>query len=237
MAQIEIPDSEEEEEPVEEIAELPPMVSPINPKTEVFAFANWSQTSRILESNPANGGIFGDTLGIRADELSLNVWSYGIGIRSELKKNFLWQGGISWIRNGETFDFEATDSDSTFRYQTFYNYIAMPLKLMYRYGTRVSVYGAVGIVPQMFFSYRQEQQWTTVDNTASDEQIRTRNGYSSFVMSGVLNLGVQLRMNSGVSVFLEPEYRFQFTDSYEETDSFEHFGRAIGLNMGITYPL
>jgi len=237
FAQIEVPDSDSDPDPEPKNVVITPKAMPDSPKTEVFAFANWSQTNRTLQPNPAQDGIFADSLGIRADEKALNVWSYGIGIRSQLYKNISWQGGISWLRNGETFDYQATDSDSSFRYQTYYNYISMPLKLMYRYGNRVSVFGGVGIVPQMFFSYRQEQQWTTPENTAFDEQFKTRNGYNSFVLSGAASIGVQVRMNNGIAIYVEPEYRFQFTNSYEETDGFEHFGRAIGVNMGISYPL
>jgi hypothetical protein len=149
----------------------------------------------------------------------------------------MWQGGISWLRNGETFNYVATDSDSTFAYQTFYNYVAMPLKVMYKYGNRVRFYGGVGLTPQMFFSYRQEQQWTTINNNQMDETIKTRNGYNSFVLSGTLTAGVQLRFNKGTSVFIEPEYRIHLTNSYEAIDSYEHFGRAFGLNMGFTYPI
>ncbi|MCR9173650.1 MAG: porin family protein [bacterium] len=234
QAQIEVPESngKQEEKEVEEA------ILPLEPvKTEVIAFANWSNTSRVLRPNSANDGLFGEPLGIREDEKNLNVWSYGLGFRSDLGKRFMWQGGISWIRNGETFTYEAPDTDSTFAYQTFYNYIAMPLKVLFKHGSRVRVYGGVGLTPQMFFSYRQEQQWTTETNTQMDETIKTKNGYNSFVLSGTVTAGVQLRFNKGSSIFVEPEYRIHLTNSYESIDSYEHFGRAFGVNMGFTYPI
>lgn len=233
-AQIEVSSQEEEEKEEEMVDEISPLREV---KTEVLAFANWSNTSRILRPNSANNGLFGDPLGIREDEGNLNVWSYGVAFRSQMKYNLMWQGGLSWIRNGETFNFEDTESDSTFAYQTFYNYVAMPLKLMYHYGDRVRIYGGVGLVPQMFFSYRQEQQWTTVNNNQSNATVKTKNGYNSFVLSGCVNLGIQLRFNSGSSIFIEPEYRLHLTNSYEKTDSYEHFGRAFGLNVGFSYPI
>lgn len=231
--QIEVPEREKEpsEDQIQAALELPPK----EVETEAFIYTNWSQTSRVLEPNSSNGGLYADSLGIRADEIPLNVWSFGLGVRSQLRKNFMWQGGISWIRNGEAFDFQT--ADSSLSYQTYYNYIAMPLKIMYRYGERVSVYGGVGLVPQMFFSFRQERQWKTGTNFEDRETVKTRNGYNTFVLSGVGNIGVQLRMNSGVSIFAEGEYRQQFTSSYETTDSFEHYGRAFGVNLGMTYPL
>lgn len=234
MAQIEVPTQEEKEEVEEVVIETIPLKEV---KTEVLAFANWSNTNRVLRPNSANDGLFGAPLGDRENEQNLNVWSYGIAVRSDVGSNLMWQGGISWIRNGETFNYEATDSDSTFAYQTFYNYVAMPLKVLYKYGGRVRFYGGLGITPQMFFSYRQEQQWTTVNNTQVNETIQTKNGYNSFVLSGTITGGVQLRFNKGSSVFIEPEYRFHLTNTYEAIDSFEHFGRAFGINMGFTYPI
>ena len=232
-AQIEVPEPSEEEEEVvvDELLLLDEV------KTEAIVYANWSNTNRVLRPNSANDGLFGEPLGIREDEQNLNVWSYGIAFRSDLRNRFMWQGGISWIRNGETFNYEATDSDSTFAYQTFYNYVAMPLKVMFKYGYRVRFYGGLGLTPQMFFSYRQEQQWTTVNNTQLDETIKTRNGYNSFVLSGTVTAGVQLRFNKGSSIFIEPEYRIHLTNSYGAIDSYEHFGRAFGVNMGLTFPI
>ncbi|PWL24127.1 MAG: hypothetical protein DCO96_15165 [Fluviicola sp. XM-24bin1] len=233
-AQIEITTPEEEEPEEEKQIDILPLQLV---KTEVIAFANWSNTFRDLRPNSANDGLFGEPLGERANEANLNVWSYGLGIRSDLKNRFMWQGGISWLRNGETYQYDDPDTDSTFAYQTFYNYVAMPLKVMYRYGYRVRFYGGIGLVPQMFFSYRQEQQWTTVNNTQMDETVKTRNGFNSFVLSGTITAGIQLRFNKGSSIFIEPEYRLHLTNSFEEIDSYEHFGRAFGINMGFTYPI
>lgn len=237
-AQIELPAQKEEKvvEKEEEVVERK-NVDPSDIKTEIVVYANWASTSSVLRSNPANDGIFGEPLGIREDESNLNVWSYGIAFRSVFKKNFMWQGGISWMRNGESFDYQAPNSDSTFSYQTYYNYIAMPLKVMYQTGGRVNFYGGVGLTPQLFSSYRQEQQWTTVLNTQVTETVKTRNGYNTFLLSGSLTAGVQLRMNGGASIFVEPEYRFHLTNSYTEIDSYEHFGRAFGMNIGFTYPI
>jgi len=234
QAQIEVTEPIEEES--EEVTELDLLVLK-GVKTEVVAYANWSNTNRVLRPNSANDGLFGEPLGIRADEQNLNVWSYGLAIRNDLRNHFMWQGGISWIRNGETFNYQATDSDSTFAYQTFYNYVAMPLKVMYKYGNRVRFYGGLGLIPQMFFSYRQEQQWTTTNNTQLSETVKTKNGFNSFVLSGTITAGVQLRFNKGSSVFIEPEYRVHLTNSYQDIDNYEHFGRAFGINMGFTYPI
>lgn len=232
--QIEIKSTPEKTDE-KDVMELEPEKKPKESTTEVYGFMNWSATNRKLVENTSGNGLFADTLGERANEIGLNVWSFGLGLRSEIKGNWMWQGGITFMRNGESYLYE--DVDTSFSYQTYYNYIAMPLKVVYAYGDKFKVYGGAGIVPQMFFSYRQEQQWTTTKNVTGSETIKTRNGYNTFVMSFAASIGFQMRVQNNVSLFVEPEYRYQFINSYTKTDGLQHFGRAIGLNLGFTYKL
>lgn len=199
---------------------------------EIFGLANWSHTTRVLEENV---GLFGDTLGERAKEQPLNIWSYGIGMRSFITENLAWEGGISFIRNGETYDFQGTDT--AYSYSTIYRYIGMPVKLNYYTGDNVRFIASIGIVPQMFLAYKQHREWTdSVDHTDS-EDYETKSGYNSFVVSGVVNAGVQFKMNGRYYVSIIPEFRYQLTNTYEKTDSYKHFSRALGFNIGLSYLL
>lgn len=200
--------------------------------TEVFFTANFSATNRSLITNE---GLFADTLGERAKELGLNVWSFGIGFRSQINPYLAWQGGLSLMRNGESYDFRGTDT--AFSYQTIYTYVAMPLKILYTYGNKCRVYGAAGLVPQMFFGYRQDQQFETTLNATGEETIQLKSGYNTFAMSAVFNVGVQAYFENKISLFIEPEYRYQFTNSYVKTDGLKHFANALGVNFGISYTL
>lgn len=231
-AQIEVPVPTE---PVENI-EVPNDRDLSTVQTEVFGYASWGFSNRILIENTYNSGIFADTLGERANEGALKIWSFGIGLRNQIHNNLWWQGGLSLLRNGESYDF--VDTDTSFSYQTSYTYIGMPLKLSYvlQFG-RLKIYAGGGVVPQMFFRYKQEQQWETKLNSTGDATIKSNTGYNSFAMSWVGNLGIQYYTGSNVAIFVEPEYRHQFISSYTKTDSYQHYGRVFSVNIGLTMAL
>jgi hypothetical protein len=200
--------------------------------TEVYLVTNWSNTSRKLESSAPP---FGDTLGQRAFENNLSRWSFGIGFRNTLNRHISIQGGISYMRNGESYLFE--ESDTLFKYNTTYTYVGMPIKALYTYGEDFKILAGAGLTPQLFISYVQEQEWRDSVNATGDDRIKEQNGYSSFVLSAAFNIGVQLKLSDSFTFLFMPEYRIQLTDSYIDTDSFDHFARAFGFDVGITYKL
>lgn len=199
---------------------------------EFIIYSNWSVTNRNLSINE---GLFGDPLGEREFESNLNIWSFGLGFRQRSLEHLTWEGGLSFIRNGESYLFEG--ADSTFTYNTSYSYIGMPIKLYYTVGNQFRFYAGGGVIPQMFFRYRQDQEWTDPTNNTYTESFTYRNGYSQFVLALVLNVGGQVNLGNAWSVFAMPEYRYQITDSYTITDSYNHFGRALGITFGLTRTL
>ena len=52
--------------------------------TSLYFNTNWSYTPRKLE---VNEGLFGDSLGERANETAGNRWSFGLGFRNQIHKN------------------------------------------------------------------------------------------------------------------------------------------------------
>lgn len=199
---------------------------------EVFFVVNRSLTSRVLKEND---GLFAKPLGKRAEEINLKTWSYGIGFRSQLNKHIGWEGGISYLQNGESYAFEGTDT--TFNYQTTYSYLSMPVKFYFVHGDALKIIAGGGFIPQMFFGYKQEQQWTTSLDASEDAVIKEKSGYNSFVISAVFNAGVQLNLGGDWSLIVLPEYRIQLNSSYVENDQYTHHGRAFGVTFGLTLKL
>lgn len=203
--------------------------------TEVYLFTNWSNTSSALS---VNEGVFGDPLGERAFESSLSTWSFGIGFRSRISDFLVFDGGISLLKNGESYDF--SDVDTAYTYNTTYSYVSMPLKVMYYKdflfdnNTALTFYAGVGLVPQMFSKFKQDIEITNSENTVSNESVERRDQTSTFVLSTVFNVGIQYQFTENWSLMFIPEYRLQLTDSYSEFDSYDHFGRAFGFNVGIS---
>jgi len=196
--------------------------------TGAFVLSNWSFTNRKLIENE---GLFGDSLGYRANETGLNTWSFGIGLRSQFHSNFAWEGGISYMKNGEQYLYE--EVDTMYSYRTKYTYFAMPIKLYFTYGEKLKFLAGVGVVPQMFAGYQQEVTWRDSEGKEESSSSKLKIGYNSFVISTVFNIGLQYDFTRRIGVFLMPEYRIQLTSSYLKTSSYKHYGRSLGGNIGL----
>lgn len=196
--------------------------------TSIYIVTNWSATNRSLTEN---GDLFGEPLGERANETGLNTWSFGLGFQNEFAKHFMWDGGISFLRNGESYSFVGTDT--AYSYQTTYSYISMPLRVNYVIGKDFKFYAGGGLVPQMFLGYKQDRQWTRADNSEESETIKSKSGYNSFVISAVVNIGMMMNFNNGWSLLVSPEARFQLNSSYMNQDAYVHKGKAYGVTFGL----
>jgi hypothetical protein len=116
--------------------------------------ADWSEfyfglqpmyTFRNLRTNE---GLFGKPLGDKAEEFGSWVSSYGVGIRTTLKGNFILDIGTGVSRNRESFSINRPDS--LFEYSNTFRHIAVPIKLGYNYGDQFAFYAAIGFMPKAF---------------------------------------------------------------------------------------
>ncbi len=237
FGQIQIGGEQEKEKKEKEEKQKAPKVekeqAPVDGSTEVFLGANWSATDRVLN---VNNNIFGDSLGERAKETGLNTWSFGLGMRNQINKYLMWEGGITFLRNGEQYRFEGTDT--SYSYISTYSYIGMPIKLYYTYGVnrfRLQVGG--GVIPQMALKFRQDISYRTSEGSEDSEEVKTKDGQSSFTVSLVANVGVHYELGSGWGIYLQPEYRYQLGSTYLKTEPYKHYGTALGLSFGLTKKL
>ena len=196
--------------------------------TSIYFNTNWSYTTRRLT---VNDGLFGKPLGERANETPSNNWSFGLGFRNELHKNILLEAGLAFVQNGEKYSFE--DVDTLFDYQTTYSYISIPIKVLYTYGDDIKLLTGVGITPQMFMRYKQEQNWTTDSGQTESETIKSTIGFNNFVISATLSLGVQFKIAERWGLQVVPEYRVQLNSSNSKKDAYKHYASAIGGNIGL----
>lgn len=225
-AQVEITRETTEEELKEEES------SELDGKTEVFLMSNWSYSNRNLQINE---GLFAEPLGEREKEGALNIWSFGMGFRNQFQDKFYWEGGISYLRNGESYLFE--EKDTMYSYQTRYAYIAMPVKVYYTIGEDFKFYFGGGIIPQLFSGYRQNIKYRTNQNSEVKEEIKFYNSMNSMIISFALNAGIQVNLGGKWSVFLFPEYRHQLNSSFSITEPYLHYNRSLGFNTGLTLQL
>lgn len=234
FGQIQVGGDVKEEKPEKkEKAEKPKKEKQSDEATEVFLGANWSKTNRRLETNK---NIFGDSIGERENEIGINTWSGSIGIRTKINQFLLFEGGISYLQNGEKYDFQGTDT--SFSYTNKYNFIGMPLKLYYYYeknNFRFQV--GVGGIPQMALKFSQETRSMNSEGAEETSSIKTKVGVNSFVFSAVANIGFQYEFMPTWSVYLLPEYRVQLNSSYLNSNKFKHYGNALGVSFGLVKAL
>jgi hypothetical protein len=200
-------------------------------KNQVYGFFNITNSKRFLSPNY---DFLPEELGERSNERSLNTYSFGLGLKGLISRNFIWDGGIVYFQNGEQYDFKSLAGDSSFNYQSYYKYIAMPVRLNFTIGKSVKFFGGIGIVPQILVNYRQNQQWETKLGNREENSIKSKDGFSSFVASALFNLGLELQLNTGFGFFVSPEYRYQLMNTYTKTSSFIYRSYGFGVNIGIT---
>jgi len=224
---------EEKKKEKEQKPEKVKQIQQAEASTEIFIGGNWSMTNRKLVEND---NVFGDTLGERAKETGIGEFAYGLGIRSKLHKFLLFEGGISYLKNGESYSFSGVDS--SYSYTNNYQFIGMPLKLYFIYGEKkLRFQVGAGVIPQMALKFKQTSKYQTKAGEEVSETLKTKNGYNSFVFSFVANVGIQYKFLPSWSVYLQPEYRLQLSSSYLKTNPYKHFGNAIGVSLGCVLTL
>ena len=203
--------------------------------TRLYFNSNWSSTFRELKPN---GDLFGEELGTRADETRANFWSFGFGLRNKLSKHFQLEVGLGVSRNGEKYNFEGQDTN--FSYTTKYNYITTPIIAYYTYGEEIRFVAGAGIMPGLFMSEVQNQEWLTTKNAPGKKEIKTKGGsqaHATAVSSALFRIGVELMYSRFWSLYFIPEYRIQLSNTYSKTSDYIHKANAFGFNLGLTYQL
>lgn len=197
--------------------------------TRIYLLSNWSSSNRTLTENT---GLYGDPLGERANETAAQVWSFGLGIQNDLNNHFFWDAGISYVQNGENYSFEL--NDSSYMYQTRYQYVAMPLRFNYHIQKNwFHVYAGIGLMPQMYVSSKRSVDWTKGNQSNElDEAITEK--VAPVVLSGLVNLGVLIDLKKGFSLLISPELRFQLNSSYDKFQSYIHKNQSMGISFGLT---
>lgn len=196
-----------------------------------YVEASFTNSFRSLESN---ADFLNKPLGERANETKLGIWNYSLGMSIPLNKHIYFDGGLSLLRNGEQYSWESNTSDSTFNYESKYNYIALPLQIKLQGGKNLKYFIGAGLIPQMNFSYKQNQQWTDSLGSKRDETIKVNNEINSFVFSWVVSAGLELQFENNFGLRLSASYRNQLSNTYIDFSDYIHKANAIGVNIGIT---
>lgn len=204
----------------------------IDGSTEIYFNAAWANSYRKLIPNE---DFVPKELGKRADEKPINVWSYGVGFRNYVHKNIVFEGGISILRNGETYSYSG--EDSTFLQKTIYTYVAIPVRIQYVTGDQIRFFGGGSFFPEMINKFNQTSKWTNAKNEEKSEVVKDKQALNNMVFSAGINAGIQANLGGLTSIYVMPEYRWQLSSTYTNLNYYKHFARVFSINFGLIYQL
>lgn len=199
---------------------------------KVFAGTSISSTFRRLEPN--KNDLFADSLGSRANEKSKAYWSFHLGFSSDISRHFMWEAGVSFLRNGEQYNFP--QNDSTHTYTTRHSWIGVPIKFYFKHDfNKLRLQVGIGAIPHMQMKYKRTDSYVQQDGTRITNDLKTINGMNTFGVSVIGNAGIHYSLSKRTGIYLMFEYRQQLTSSYWKTNPYIHKGTAIGANFGLTF--
>lgn len=198
----------------------------------VFFGTTYANTFRVLEPNKDE--LFADSLGSRADEKNRSYWSFHLGFSSDISRYFMWEAGISFLRNGEQYSF--SDVDSSHTYTNRHSWIGVPIKFYFKHDmNRFRIQVGAGVIPHMQLKYKRTETYVNQNGTTTTNEVKTINGINTFGVSVIGNAGFHYSLSKRVGVYAMFEYRHQLTSSYWKTNPYIHKGTAIGANFGLTF--
>ncbi len=207
-----------------------------NDKPSYYIGAGRNNSFRELMENDAP---YGRPLGNRANETKLNVWSYEVGIRSQLNKYLQIDGGLALERFGEQYSATGPTElgDSTYSYQSKYTFISLPIQLYGTVGESFKLYGGGGISPGIVSRFNKEITrldslgGTTITETNQPEKL------NSFILSARLSGGLQWKWNRNAGIYLNYTYFLGLNSTYGRQDQYKHYARYGCLRFGLIFQL
>ena len=173
-------------------------------------------------------------LGIRSDESRLICSSFTIGISLPLNQFIKVNSGLSFIQNGEAYNWSSSINDSTYNYNSKYRYIGLPISLSTAYGKKLKLHISAGIIPGIFSSYRQQLDWTDADGSEYDEEIKIQNDLNFFNLAAQGSLGIEYFFKA-FSFRMSCIYRQQLNNTYKEFEDYIHKSNGMGGRLTLTY--
>lgn len=203
-----------------------------NPNTILYLGGGMGTAFRNLT---VNDGLFGKPLGERANETSIIVPSFTVGVKTNLVKNVFLDLGVSFTKSGEQYAFKA--QDSAYNYKSSYSYFAIPIKLQYIYGNKWKLIAGVGLQPQIFTGFKKEITWTNSNKKTGEQTLTKKDDINFFSISALANLGVSWQFRKNTSIFFLPEVRYDLSDTYMKQAAYDRKGFFIGGQIGLSIVL
>lgn len=207
--------------------------APIEDPNTILYFGGGMGTA--FRNLTVNEGLFGKPLGERANETSILVPSFTLGVKTNLVKNLFLDLAVSYSKSGEQYAFKG--QDTAYNYKSSYSYFAIPIKLQYMYGNKWKLIAGVGLQPQIFTGFKKEISWTDSNKKTGEQSVTKKDDINFFSISALANLGVSWQFRKNTSIFFLPEVRYDLSDTYMKQAAFDRKGFFIGGQIGLSIVL
>jgi hypothetical protein len=203
-------------------------------KTDDELFLGMSQVygNRTLKERD---NLFGDSLGIRENEIPLWTRSFEFGYRSSVNRWMMVEFGVEYNQIG--IQYQSPEGADFLKYERMKRYLSVPFRAVFQWGNRFLIQGSVGIAPKMFMSTRYK---TVVKNNFDKEEetvVKLKDNYTYFNMDVVANLGVRWNLGRNLGVYFIPEFRYGLLDTYKnQTPHVQHL-YGLYLRWGLQWLL
>lgn len=174
---------------------------------------------------------------IKEVEQPINTFGLGFGTFIDLTKNLKLELGVSYVLQGEQYNYSDSLSDSTFHYVNKYRHFGIPLRLKYNIGKnnlKGFLYG--GIIPSSILSNKYESEYSTATGVKNTNDIQSKtNDLASFNLATSVGFGVSYQLNN-IGFMIMPEYRYNLLNTFDSV-FIEHNLWSWGVNFGMTLKL
>jgi hypothetical protein len=179
-----------------------------------------------------NSTIFGKPVGIRADEKVLSTFSYGIGVRNRLTKNFSLELGISFDSYQVSYKGFIPESNVDGSYYRKINTLSMPILGYYVHGNkRIQVLAGAGIAP--FIPLKKSVETTlNYPNSPFFQRQESLAGLTNFGFGVIVSGGIQYRFWRYGSFYLMPAYTMNLTNFYGKQEPHKEWYNSFNLRFG-----
>ena len=199
--------------------------------TNVYFETDVFSVSRDLMPNEA---YLNTPLGNRENETPLTCSSFTLGISLPLNTVLKLNTGLCFLQNGESYNWQSTENDSTFNYTSRYGYIALPISLSTAYGKKLKFHISAGITPGIFNNYKKQTNWTDPDGSEYDEETKIQNDLNSFNLSAQGSIGMAYYFKS-FSIRASYALRKQLNNTYKAYQDYIHRSIGMGGRLTLTY--
>ena len=195
----------------------------------IYLHYGYGSSFRTLKPNTTD---FGKELGARSEEKPIFVSSIQAGAISKINTHLSWDFGILWLQFGE--QYHQTFGDSISNYTSTYTHIAVPIRIHFSYGKRLSWFCATGLQGQMLSKYKKEIAIEIPGQSISSTEKNLKYA-NSFHVSSTTSTGIKYQLGPHIQFLLAGEFIFQLSNTYNKQNAYIHHPYLIQGKVGIQW--